>query len=91
MERYLMHHGVQGQKWGVRRWQRADGTLTPEGRAHYGLTTRVLPNGDVLPVNFDASRGKDTYGVLGKKEESLLLDILERISTLKKKTSVTTS
>lgn len=64
---YLSHSGVKGQKWGVRRWQRADGTLTPEGRAHYGLNTQVLPNGAVQSVNFDASRGKDTYGILGKR------------------------
>lgn len=36
-ETYLMHHGVPGQKWGTRRWQNPDGTLTPEGRAHYGV------------------------------------------------------
>ena len=29
---YLMHHGVKGQKWGVRRYQNPDGTLTAEGR-----------------------------------------------------------
>lgn len=28
----LYHHGVPGQKWGVRRYQNADGSLTPEGR-----------------------------------------------------------
>lgn len=28
----LMHYGVKGQKWGVRRYQRADGTYTPAGR-----------------------------------------------------------
>lgn len=33
----LEHSGVKGQKWGVRRWQNEDGTLTPEGRIHYGL------------------------------------------------------
>ena len=31
----LAHYGVEGQKWGVRRWQNEDGTLTPEGYVHY--------------------------------------------------------
>lgn len=37
MERgtYLAHHGIKGQKWGVRNYQNADGSLTPEGRARY--------------------------------------------------------
>lgn len=33
----LYHHGVQGQKWGVRRYQNKDGSLTPEGRRHYNI------------------------------------------------------
>lgn len=32
---YLVHHGVKGQHWGVRRYQNADGTLTSEGKQHY--------------------------------------------------------
>lgn len=28
----LMHHGIKGQKWGVRRYQNKDGSLTAEGR-----------------------------------------------------------
>lgn len=31
----LYHHGVKGQKWGVRRYQYADGSLTPAGKKRY--------------------------------------------------------
>lgn len=34
-ENYLAHHGVKGQKWGIRRYQNEDGSLTTEGRARY--------------------------------------------------------
>lgn len=34
---YLMHYGVSGQKHGVRNYQNEDGSLTPEGREHYGV------------------------------------------------------
>lgn len=31
----LYHHGIKGQKWGVRRYQYADGTYTPAGKKRY--------------------------------------------------------
>lgn len=34
---YLVHHGVKGQKWGVRRYQNSDGSLTPAGKKRYGF------------------------------------------------------
>lgn len=33
----LYHHGTRGQKWGERRYQNEDGSLTPLGRIHYGV------------------------------------------------------
>lgn len=32
VEERLAHHGILGQKWGVRRFQNPDGTLTPAGQ-----------------------------------------------------------
>lgn len=32
---YLCHHGILNQKWGVRRFQNYDGSLTPEGKVRY--------------------------------------------------------
>lgn len=34
---YIAHHGVKGQKHGVRQYQNRDGSLTPLGRVHYGV------------------------------------------------------
>ena len=32
----LYHHGIKGQKWGVRRYQNEDGSLTSQGKSRYG-------------------------------------------------------
>ncbi len=32
---YLQHYGILGQRWGVRRFQNADGTLTKAGKKRY--------------------------------------------------------
>lgn len=32
---YLIHFGIKGQKWGIRRYQNEDGTLTEAGKARY--------------------------------------------------------
>lgn len=32
----LVHWGIKGMRWGVRRYQNADGSLTPAGKKRYG-------------------------------------------------------
>lgn len=31
-DRILIHHGIKGQRWGIRRFQNEDGSLTPAGQ-----------------------------------------------------------
>ena len=54
----LVHHGIKGQKWGIRRFQNSDGTLTDAGRSRYGTGN---PNGgikiDTAKLIADSSKG----------------------------------
>ena len=46
--RELYHHGIKGQRWGIRRFQNEDGTLTKAGIKKYGTlsekATRMMGN-----------------------------------------------
>lgn len=57
----LYHHGIKGQKWGIRRYQNEDGSLTAEGRERYGKSlgeygtgkqsvVRRLATGALMPM-----------------------------------------
>ncbi len=69
----LYHHGILGQKWGVRRFQNKNGSLTPKGKARYtdrrkagDLVAKTIPAGTKcfrISTKGEAGviNGKDAY------------------------------
>lgn len=49
----LSHHGIHGQKWGIRRFQNPDGTLTEAGKKRYYVTK----SGDATAEDIDYTVG----------------------------------
>lgn len=67
MQDYLAHYGTKGQKWGVRRFQNEDGTLTEEGRQRYGIEERRTGAPPDETTYLETTKGKkiavDPYGM----------------------------
>lgn len=77
---YLVHHGILGQKWGVRRYQNEDGTLTAEGKKRRGELIKVVRA-------YDTSK-QEKYDVGAKirsnlRENEYVKEILNEIANIK--------
>ena len=60
MSAYLIHHGILGQKWGVRRFQNKDGSLTELGKERLQKGDRLMKAGSEYYRIDSDPRGK-TY------------------------------
>lgn len=75
MEYELYHHGILGQKWGIRRFQNEDGSLTAAGKKRYQEGSSFGSKGREIKAK-DAAELKSTiqdYKDRGDKETAKML------------------
>jgi hypothetical protein len=73
---YLVHHGIKGQKWGVRRYQNEDGSLTVAGKKRqqrienaekHALASRAVGSAKLAAASGAASLGIALVGSAATK------------------------
>lgn len=71
-DEWLAHHGIKGQRWGIRRFQDLDGTLTQKGRLRYN------DDGSKKSVKQTA---KELGGGFGRASKGMFKDHAEKRAT----------
>lgn len=75
MEYEIVHSGIRGMRWGVRRYQNPDGTLTPAGKKRYAKDLakvreqeKILKNKQATKAKLDALEARKKAVAEGRRE-----------------------
>ena len=90
----LQHHGILGMKWGVRRYQNADGSLTSAGRRRVQRAMqqrdRVMSTKEDRDYRYEYSKFRKITTKLTPAEINELVNRVERDEAMRKLTQVQT-
>ena len=93
-ETVLIHHGIKGQKWGIRRFQNKDGSLTPAGKKRVAklesqyilLTGKKINSQSAKPKTIEERTKELKSQKAYLQTQKDILDLNRQISSLKPET-----
>ena len=69
----LFHHGIKGQRWGIRRYQNPDGSLTPEGKRKYGTIENYRKLQSIKAKNNSSDRKSKISSFISKHKKGIAI------------------
>lgn len=93
----LEHHGIQGQKWGVRRFQNPDGTYTSAGKERrakirgFRINKYANRDGSLTDAGKQRFKTQENYKKFKEKQHKKRIEAAKRVGIMCAKTALKTA
>lgn len=82
---YLEHHGIKGQRWGVRRYQNSDGSLTAAGQKRITKLQKGVAKWTKKQAEYEKKKYKAMKGLSSHSKEKKLMKYSKKSAKALKK------
>lgn len=86
---FLAHHGIKGMKWGVRRFQNKDGSLTEDGKARYSISKKQM-KADIKSAKRAYRKETGEWMTTGKNVSRVDEKVSKELSSNKRRSEINT-